>query len=148
MTMNESGETSSSQPRVRVRRVYDPAEASDGYRVLVDRLWPRGMTTEHAGLDLWLSAVAPSHELRKRWHQDPHRLDEFAALYVAELDANPAVADLVELLDEHPAVTLLYAARDRVVNHAVVLQRYLLERAAPDRPGSGHPVSPGGDTDG
>jgi len=110
---------------LRVKRVYDPPDPADGYRVLVDRLWPRGVSTEHAALDLWLAAVAPSRDLRTRWHHDPERTDEFAAEYRRELDGNPAVADLRELLQSHPVVTLLYASRDRSSNHALVLRRYL-----------------------
>lgn len=131
-----------------LKRVYDEPEPSDGYRVLVDRLWPRGMTAERAALGLWLAAVAPSHELRKRWHHDPERADEFGAQYRQELDENPAVDQLLQVLDEHPVVTLLYGARDRTVNHAVVLQRYLLERAAAHPPGTPGSAPSTGSSDG
>ncbi|MDQ7993575.1 MAG: DUF488 family protein [Propionicimonas sp.] len=126
---------------LRVKRIYDPPDAADGYRVLVDRLWPRGMTSERAAADRWLAAVAPSHDLRRRWHHDPDRLEEFAAAYRAELDANPAVQELQGLRREHAVVTLLYAARDRLHNHALVLQDYLLD------PSSAGPSGDGGTAD-
>ena len=104
-----------------MKRVYDPAEASDGYRVLVDRLWPRGVSKERARLDLWLKEIAPSADLRKQWHQNPERHDEVAAHYAAELDANPVTAELLALGDDHDRVTLLYSSHDPSVNHVAVL---------------------------
>jgi uncharacterized protein YeaO (DUF488 family) len=106
---------------VRIKRVYDPAEPDDGYRVLIDRLWPRGVTKERAALDLWLKEAAPSPELRTEWHAHPERWDEFAAGYRAELATNPAVDTLAGLAAEHPRVTLLYGSHDPVRNHAVIL---------------------------
>lgn len=108
-----------------IKRVYLPAEHSDGYRVLVDRLWPRGVSKQAAELDLWLKDVAPSPELRTWFGHLPERFDEFAARYDAELDENPAVASLREVIEEHAMVTLLYGARDPRVNHAAVLLQYL-----------------------
>ena len=104
-----------------MKRVYDPAEASDGYRVLVDRLWPRGVSKERARLDLWLKEIAPSADLRKQWHQNPERHDEFAAHYAAELDTNPVTAELLALGDDHDRVTLLYSSHNPSVNHVAVL---------------------------
>ncbi|WP_157156972.1 DUF488 domain-containing protein [Diaminobutyricimonas sp. LJ205] len=106
---------------VRLKRVYDDADEADGFRVLVDRLWPRGVTKERASVDLWLKDVAPSPELRKDWHHHPEQWDDFAARYRAELEDNPAVAELERLTREHPTLTLLYGAKDPVVNHARVL---------------------------
>lgn len=111
---------------VRIKRVYDDAADGDGYRVLVDRLWPRGLSKERARLDEWLKDAAPSPDLRTWWNHDPARMDEFAARYEAELDANDAVAHIRSLVDEHAVVTLLYGARDPHVNHARVLRDYLL----------------------
>jgi uncharacterized protein YeaO (DUF488 family) len=110
---------------VRIKRVYDPAGPDDGYRVLVDRLWPRGLTRERAAADLWLKDVAPSPELRRDWHHDPDRTEEFAAHYRDELGVNPAVAELREIIAAHPAVTLLYGAKDPHVNHARILLEFL-----------------------
>lgn len=109
----------------RIKRVYETAEPADGYRVLVDRLWPRGLSKDAAALDQWLPEVAPSAELRKWWNHDPDRLDEFATRYRAELDANPAAESLREIGREHESVTLLYGARDPRLNQAVVLRDYL-----------------------
>lgn len=120
------GTSSDAAPQVfRIKRVYDAAEPADGYRVLVDRLWPRGISKDAAALDQWLPEVAPSAELRKWWNHDPGRLDEFITRYRAELDANPAVETLRQIGREHALVTLLYGARDPRLNQAVVLRGYL-----------------------
>jgi uncharacterized protein YeaO (DUF488 family) len=106
---------------LRTKRIYEDPEPDDGYRVLVDRLWPRGVSKDRAALDQWLKEVAPSPELRTWFDHRADRFAEFARRYTAELDANPAVAELRTLLDTHPTVTLLYGARDAEINHAVVL---------------------------
>lgn len=110
---------------VSVKRVYVDAEPDGGYRVLVDRLWPRGASKILAALDLWLKDIAPSPELRTWWNHDPARLDEFAHRYRSELDSNDAVATLREVIAAHAVVTLVYGARDPQVNHAAVLLDYL-----------------------
>lgn len=115
---------------LRIKRIYEPADPADGYRVLVDRLWPRGLSRDRAELDDWLRGVAPSPSLRTWWGHDPARLDEFADRYRAELDDNPAVDGLLADLHRQRRVTLLYAARDPRINHATILRDYLLERAA------------------
>ena len=107
-----------------IKRVYDPPSSEDGYRVLVDRLWPRGMTKEQAGLDLWAKDVAPSPGLRKEFNHRPERFAEFTRHYLAELSRNPAVAAFRAEL-ERPKITLLYGAHDTVNNHAVVLKNFL-----------------------
>ena len=115
----------------RIKRVYDEPAPDDGYRVLVDRLWPRGITKERAAADAWLKDAAPSPALRTEWHHDPDRFAEFADRYRTELDSNPAVDELLEL--NHPVVTLLFGARDVEVNHAAVLRDYLVEAEAGGR---------------
>ncbi|MEW9538903.1 DUF488 domain-containing protein [Agrobacterium radiobacter] len=106
---------------IRVKRVYEPASDDDGTRVLVDRLWPRGMRKEDAKLSLWLKAIAPSNELRKNFSHMPSRFAEFTRHYHEELAANPdAVAQMKELMTKG-RVTLLYAAHDTEHNHALVL---------------------------
>lgn len=110
---------------VRIKRAYEEPQASDGYRVLVDRLWPRGRSREGEALDAWLKDVAPSPDLRRWWNHDPDRMDEFAARYRAELDANPALAELLQAIASHDVVTLVYGAKDPAVNHAAVLRDYL-----------------------
>lgn len=112
-------------PTLRIKRIYDAPSPEDGYRVLVDRLWPRGFTHERAALDLWLKDAAPSPALRTEWHHDPERFADFAARYDTELDSNPAVLELISLLRSHGTVTLLFAAHDPVVNHAAVLRDHL-----------------------
>ncbi|HWL60327.1 MAG TPA: DUF488 family protein [Microbacteriaceae bacterium] len=110
---------------LRIKRIYDEAAADDGFRVLVDRLWPRGVSKERAELGLWLKEIAPSTELRNWWDHDPARLDEFTARYHAELDDNPAVDELREVTATHPTTTLLYGAHDPELNQARVLRDYL-----------------------
>ena len=110
---------------VAIKRIYDQPDPADGYRVLVDRLWPRGVSKEHADLDEWLKDVAPSPELRTWWNHNPDTMQEFAERYREELDINGAVAELRSIIAGHPKVTLLYGAKDPVINHARVLAEYL-----------------------
>ena len=114
--------------KINVKRVYDEPEETDGYRILVDRLWPRGLTKAKAHVDLWLKDVAPSTELRKWFAHDPEKFAEFRKRYVHELGhAQEAVATLRDKA-KHGTVTLLYGARDQEHNEAVVLQHWLLSR--------------------
>ena len=111
----------------RVKRVYAPASRDDGQRVLVDRLWPRGVKKADLAHDLWLKEIAPSNELRKWFAHDPARWAAFRQRYAAELDANPqAVARLRSLAQAGP-VTLLFSAKDEARNQAVALKLYLEE---------------------
>ncbi|MET8979592.1 DUF488 family protein [Streptomyces sp. NPDC004539] len=112
---------------VRVRRVYDPAEPDDGLRVLVDRLWPRGLTKEAARIDEWPKAMTPSTELRRWYHAGEGSYEEFARRYEAELTA-PEAARLLEQVREWAArgpVTLLTSAKEPGSSHAAVLARVL-----------------------
>jgi uncharacterized protein YeaO (DUF488 family) len=114
-----------SKPALRVKRIYEPAERADGTRILVDRLWPRGLTKEAAAIDYWAKAVAPSNELRKWYAHDPAKWAEFRRRYGAELAANPdALADLRSQLGSGPA-TLLYQSKEPEINNAVALREYL-----------------------
>lgn len=111
---------------INTKRAYAPAADSDGYRVLVDRLWPRGVTKEAARLDLWLKEIAPSTELRKWFHHGDGDWDGFVARYRRELDGNPAaVARLREIVATYPVVTLVYGSKDEERNGAAVLRDYL-----------------------
>ncbi|MDX9884686.1 DUF488 domain-containing protein [Thauera sp.] len=113
---------------LRIRRAYDPPAPDDGCRVLVDRLWPRGLKRETAGVDRWLRELAPSNELRTWFAHDPARWDEFRQRYAEELQAPAATAALAELrslIAVHPVVTLLYAARDTTCNNAEALRLWL-----------------------
>ena len=111
-----------------VKRIYDPASPDDGYRVLVDRLWPRGVSREQANIALWEKDLAPSPELRKWFSHDPKKFAEFARKYRLELESSQAVAakTLAAALD-YSRLTLLYAAKDTEHNHAVVLQDWLAD---------------------
>jgi len=114
-----------------LKRVYQRAATGDGTRILVDRLWPRGIAKDKARIDLWLKEIAPSQALRKRFHGKPDEWDAFRAAYAAELEnAEAAVNELRDRLRNGP-VTLLYAARDERRNNAVALKEWL-ERA-PDQ---------------
>ena len=110
---------------VAVKRFYEPAEKADGYRILVDRLWPRGVKKEAADIDIWLKEVAPSNELRKWFHKDTSKWTEFEKKYQAELKQNPAWPQLQQLLKEHKKITLLFSAKDEERNHALVLAKLL-----------------------
>lgn len=111
---------------LRVRRIYDPPAAEDGVRILVDRLWPRGVSKATAALHFWARAVAPSPELRRWYGHEAARWEEFQLRYRAELDANPeGVAELLAQMGEAETVTLLFASRESRHNSAVVLQAYL-----------------------
>ena len=104
-----------------VKRIYEPIGNKDGYRILVDRLWPRGIKKENAEIDTWLKEVAPSTELRKWFHGGEGNFAEFRKKYLAELKENPALTDLKSLLKAHKKVTLLYASKDEGHNHAHIL---------------------------
>ncbi|WP_448697455.1 DUF488 domain-containing protein [Mucilaginibacter sp. AW1-3] len=111
--------------KVQVKRIYEPVEETDGKRILVDRLWPRGLKKEAVQLDDWMKDIAPSTGLRKWFHQDTSNWQEFTARYILELKQNPAVSTLKQLLAQNPVVTLLYAAHDEQHNHALVLQQFI-----------------------
>jgi uncharacterized protein YeaO (DUF488 family) len=114
-----------------IKRVFDAPAASDGYRVLVDRLWPRGVSKARAELDEWAKDAAPSPGLRTEWHHaDTDQFDEFAERYRVELEANPAAEALLALGEAHERVTLLFGARDEARNHAAVLRDWLGEHGA------------------
>ncbi|MBW8841765.1 MAG: DUF488 domain-containing protein [Sphingomonadales bacterium] len=109
---------------LQTKRIYEPKAASDGQRVLVDRIWPRGVSKAAAALDLWLKDVAPSTELRKWFAHRPDRWADFQRRYFLELEASAAMVELRTLTQAGP-VTLLYAARDRDHNEAVALAAFL-----------------------
>jgi uncharacterized protein YeaO (DUF488 family) len=116
---------SSGKVRIRVKRVYDPPGEEDGYRILVDRLWPRGLRKEEARVDLWLKEVAPSDQLRQWFSHDPSKWEEFKRMYFQELRGKRAVETLVKVIESNGLVTLLFSASDRERNNAVALLEYL-----------------------
>jgi len=123
-------------PVLKIKRVYDPPGDDDGARILVDRLWPRGLSKDKAALDLWLKEIAPSDGLRKRFHGNPEGWEQFCAAYARELEeplAHAAVQTLHERLHEGQ-VTLLFAARDEHRNNAVALKEWLEHHGRRARP--------------
>lgn len=118
--------------RINIRRVYsdpDGSERDDGFRVFVDRLWPRGESKEKFHYDLWAKNISPSTELREWFHADPgNRWDVFRQRYMAELEGNPYVKDLITVLRGKPLVTLLYGSRDTLHNNAEVLADFLSQK--------------------
>ena len=114
-----------SDMELRIKRVYCDAAEEDGFRVLVDRLWPRGIGKDKAKVDLWARDIAPSDELRKWFGHDPAKFREFAERYRQELACNPEFEKFTEELERRTLVTLLYSAKDELHNNAVVLQSLL-----------------------
>ncbi len=117
--------------RIRVKRIYDAPADDDGFRVLVDRLWPRGVSNAKAKLDLWAQDLAPSAELRKWFNHDPRRWGEFKSRYFKELSAcDEAVAALLKRVQRGP-VTFVFASREERYNNAIALKEYLFSDAQP-----------------
>lgn len=114
---------------ISVKRVYEPPASGDGYRILVDRIWPRGISKEQAAIDEWMRAIAPSPELRKWFNHQPERFADFSENYISELETDPEravlAARICDMASKQP-VTLVYAAKDPVHNHANVLRRWLV----------------------
>ena len=111
--------------KLHLKRVYEAPSADDGCRVLVDRLWPRGLAKEAARVDLWLKEIAPSDALRKWFAHDPEKWDDFQQRYYAELQENDAALEALHAQMKQGRVTLLYAAKDDTHNNAVALRTYL-----------------------
>ena len=113
--------------KIKIKRIYDEPAEGDGYRVLVDRLWPRGISKKYARLDEWDKKIAPSPELRKWFDHKEERFQEFGRLYREELMAKPEELNRLKTLAKREVVTLLYGAKDPAINHAVVLKELLIE---------------------
>jgi len=110
---------------LKIKRVYEKPDAKDGFRILVDRLWPRGMTKEKAALDLWLKEVAPSTELRKWFNHDPEKWKEFQKKYKEELKNNSQAVSSLKNYAKKGTVTLLYGAKNEIHNEALLLKDLL-----------------------
>lgn len=110
-----------------LKRIYDEKSLSDGTRILIDRLWPRGMSKASAGVDRWMKEIAPSPELRTWFCYKPEHWEEFQKRYREELLHNPALGELREMA-KAGMVSLLYAAKDQTYNHALVLEKVLAEK--------------------
>ncbi len=110
---------------IKLKRAYDAPASSDGYRILVDRIWPRGVSKEELKIDDWLKDAAPSTSLRKWFNHEPEKWNEFKKRYFEELEQN---TDLADRIMKHHTVTLVYAAKDQEHNNAVVLKEYIEKR--------------------
>jgi uncharacterized protein YeaO (DUF488 family) len=118
---------SANKPDIRLKRAYDRPSSEDGRRVLVDRLWPRGLSKANAAVDCWLKEVAPSTALRQWFNHDPRRWDEFRARYRAELASHPDLLDELRALACKGPLTLVYSARNELYNDAVALREILTQ---------------------
>lgn len=115
-------------PEIKIKRIYEHAESTDGFRILVDRLWPRGISKESAHIDVWMKEVAPSTDLRKWFNHDPAKWKEFIDKYMVELENSEEGKELITIIRKHKKTTLLYSAHDEEHNQAQVLQQFLKAR--------------------
>lgn len=115
---------------IKIKRVYEPVTKSDGFRILVDRLWPRGIKKEDAHVDVWLKEIAPSNELRTWFNHEREKWEAFRKKYLAELQLSPATEELIAQVKKHTTVTLVYSAKDEQHNQAVVIKKFLDNTAA------------------
>ena len=113
---------------VKIKRVYEKYDIIDGMRILIDRLWPRGVRHDGSKVDFWLKDVAPSTELRKWFAHDPKKWVEFQKKYIKELDGNPALDKLIGIARQNDTITLLYATADTAHNNAIILKQVLESR--------------------
>jgi uncharacterized protein YeaO (DUF488 family) len=112
---------------IKIKRLYDDHEKADGFTILVDRLWPRGVRKEDAYWDVWLKEVAPSNELRKWYDHDPEKWTAFKHAYKKELKDSEALKELIDLLHHHKVVTFLYSSKELERNNAVALKEFVEE---------------------
>ncbi|MBL1227370.1 DUF488 domain-containing protein [Enterococcus sp. BWR-S5] len=111
---------------IHIKRAYETPNEKDGYRVLVDRLWPRGVSKEKAKINLWLKEIAPSKELRQWFNHDPEKFEQFKSSYEKELIENTAsLMQLLDVIKNEPVVTLVYSAKNETINNAVVLKEFI-----------------------
>ena len=115
---------------IKIKRIYDTPKPDDGFRILVDRLWPRGLTKEKAKIDLWLKEIAPSDELRKWYSHDPKKWGEFRKKYFKELDVRKELANQIVQKTKEGDVTLLYSSKEEKINNAVALREYIMKHGA------------------
>ncbi len=111
---------------IKIKRIYEPPSKTDGYRILIDRLWPRGMKKEDAHVDKWLKEIAPSTELRQWFHAEPGRWEQFRMKYLDELKNSDAVDELLSYINKYDTITLLYSVKDEEHNHALILKDFIL----------------------
>ena len=118
---------------IKIRRVYEPAEKGEGWRVLVDRLWPRGLKKEEVKFDQWLKEIAPSEGLRQWFAHDPGKWEEFKNRYFQELKKNEGLVETIRVKAREGTVTLLFGAKDTELNNAVALKEFLEDHPRKDR---------------
>jgi len=107
---------------IKIKRVYEPCAGDDGVRILVDRLWPRGIKKEDAHIDKWFKEIAPSNELRKWYNHDPEKFEAFKQKYRAEIDGTKSLGELLDYIEQHKTVTLVFSSKELKLNNAVVLK--------------------------
>lgn len=112
-------------PRIRTKRIYETPESGDGRRILIDRLWPRGVSKQAARIDYWAKSVAPSHALRRWYAHEPDRWPEFRRRYFAELDANPEGMEALRAQLRGRTVTIVFSSKEERLNNATALREYL-----------------------
>ena len=113
--------------RLNMKRVYEKAEKEDGYRILVDRMWPRGVSKEKASIDDWVKEITPTTAIRKEFNHQPQKFEWFKKVYLAELESNPDTESFVKQVFEQlkrTPVTFVYAAKDEQFNHVVILMEF------------------------
>jgi uncharacterized protein YeaO (DUF488 family) len=113
---------------IKIKRAYEPKSTADGFRILVDRLWPRGVKKEDAHIDVWMKEIAPSSQLRKWFNHDETKWAAFTTKYTAELKKSIALDDLLAFIKANKTITLVYGAKDEEHNQAVVLKSFLDNR--------------------
>ncbi|QEM08961.1 DUF488 domain-containing protein [Mucilaginibacter rubeus] len=113
---------------IKVKRVYEPYDKTDGVRILVDRLWPRGIKKEDAHIDKWFKEIAPSNDLRKWYNHDPEKFEAFNKKYHAEIDGTMALDEIVDYIKAHKTVTLVFSSKELNLNNAVVLKNIIDDR--------------------
>lgn len=112
--------------QVNIKRVYDPQEKDDGFRIFVDRLWPRGIRKENLHYDLWAKDIAPASQLRQWFHSDTDgHWQEFKQRYIRQLEQSPAIDKFLDMIKAHEKVTLLYGARNTAENQALILKEFI-----------------------
>lgn len=111
--------------KIQTKRIYEKTSSKDGFRILVDRLWPRGMKKEEAGVDLWMKEIAPSTELRQWFHGGKGSYAAFRKKYEAELKKSDHMNELKAELKKHKTVTFLYGSKDEEQNHALILKAFM-----------------------
>jgi len=112
---------------IKIKRIYEPYSEDDGFRILIDRLWPRGMKKEDARIDKWLKEIAPSTELRKWFNHEAEKWEQFRVKYHAELNNSPALDELFADVNKNKTVTLLFSSREENRNHAIVLRQFIID---------------------